>query len=299
MKKCQFCGANAPNEANFCPICGGSDFLVQNAQTQSDASCDNSSQPIYNQNQNNQPNTVNQTWQPPTPQSQPKKKKTGLIIGIVAAALIVLAGIGIVAEKAFQNQGYGDNDTDYQEDYSFNIGDTDNSSDESSSNDETAKTAYTKGTFDGSVYTNEWADIKFALPNGFSNADADTYSSAENSTTECGAYFRADDTMSLIYIIYEKLPTFPVYDEEAYLDSAMKSLKSLTNITYHTPDTYSDAEIGGYSYVKAECELNNGYGDFTNTIYVRKLDNYIVLVSAIGINAESNDALVSNIKPVK
>lgn len=285
-KQCKTCGSNVPSDAKFCQGCGGSDFIINNII---------SNQPTYNQNQYNEQPPVNQTWQPPVPQNQPKKKKSGLIIGIVAAVLIVLAGIGFIAEKAFQDQGYGDNNADYN----FNI---DESNDESNNSlEETPeKLYYSKGTFDGSVYVNEWADIKFALPEGFSNADSATYSSAENSNTECGMYFMADDKMGLIYICYEKLPTFPVYDEEEYLDSAMKSLKNISGITYNKiPNTYSTATIGGYAYAKAECEFNNGNGDFCNTFYVRKLDNYMICISVISVNPESNAVLVGNITTAK
>ena len=271
-KQCRSCGSNVQNDAKFCQVCGGSDFIINN-QTP------------------NQPN-YNQTWQPPVPQNQPKKKKTGLIVAIIAIVLIVLAGIGMAAEKMFQEQGYGDN-TGNNGDYSYNGG-TNNNSEETPE-----KLYYSKGTFDGSVYINKWADIKFELPEGFSNADLATYNAAENSSTECGMYFMADDTMGLIYICYEKLPTFPTYDEEKYLDSAMKSLQNVSGVTYEIPNTYTTANIGGYAYAKAECAFNNGNGDFANTFYVRKLDNYMIVISAIGVNSDSNDALVNYITTAK
>lgn len=287
-KQCKACGSNVPADARFCQVCGGAEFITNNVPT---------NQPAYNQSQYNQQPPVNQTWQPPVPQNQPKKKKTGLIIGIVAAVLIVLAVIGMVAEKAFQDQGYGDN-TGNNGDYSYNIGGSNGNTGNSSSENE-EKLYYSKGSFDGSVYENKWADIKFAMPEGFSDADSATYMAAENSNTECGMYFMADDTMGLIYICYEKLPTFPVYDEEEYLDSAMKSLQNVSGVTYKIPDTYSTATIGGYAYAKAECEFNNGNGDFANTFYVRKLDNYMIVISAIGVNSGYNDALVANITTAK
>lgn len=292
-KQCKACGSNVPNDAKFCPVCGSSDFVINDP---------NLTQPTYNQNQYSQQPAFNQAWQPPVPQNQPKKKKTGLIVGIVAAVLIVLAGIGMIAEKAFQNQGYGDNtgnNGDYSYNNDFDYGNSSNSSANNSFEETPEKLYYTKGTFDGSVYTNKWADIKLALPEGFSNADLATYSSAENSNTECGAYFLADDTMGLIYICYEKLPSFPIYDEEKYLDAAMKSLKNVTGVTYKIPNTYSTATIGGYAYAKAECEFQNSNGTFSNAFYVRKLDNYMICISAIGVNPQYNAALVGNITTAK
>lgn len=279
-KYCKNCGSVVSYDAKFCQSCGGSDFVINNYIA---------NQPYNNQNQYNQQNFVDQTCQPPIQQYQPKKKKTGLVIGIVASVLIVLALIGVVAEKIFQNQGYGEVNNDYSYDNS--------ESNDSANNFEEIpdKLYYSKGTFDGSIYVNKWADIKLSLPEGFSNADLATYSAAENPNTECGAYFVADDTMGVIYICYEKLPKFPIYDEEKYLDAAMETLKSISGIAYQTPDTYSTVNIAGNSFLKAECQFDNGNGIFSNTIYVRKLDDYIIFISAAGVDAEYNDTLVGNI----
>lgn len=54
-KQYKSCGSYVPNDANFCQVCGGSDFVSESNQTP------------------NQP-TFDQTWQSPVPQNQPKKK---------------------------------------------------------------------------------------------------------------------------------------------------------------------------------------------------------------------------------
>ncbi len=289
-KICIKCNQRVEADAKFCPFCGSSEFQAMQPENTGAQPSPGYVQP--------QPPVGGQPWQPPVPQNPPRKKKTGLIVGIVAAVLLVLAGIGFTAEKLLQKQEYDDNDGN-DGGYSFQIGES--SSRASDSSAETSEKAdYSKGVFDGSVYVNEWADIQFALPEGFSNADAATYSSAESENTECGVYYQADDTMSLVYIAYEKLPEFPVYDEEDYLDAAMGTLKSVSGLSYiNIPDTYSTATIGGYAYAKAECSFNNGNGDFANTFYVRKLDNYMICISAISVNAESNDVLVGHITNVK
>ncbi|MBE5872850.1 MAG: hypothetical protein E7287_00425 [Lachnospiraceae bacterium] len=276
-KQCKSCGTNVPVDVNYCQVCGGSEFYVNNS--------------AYNQY--NQQTSVNQTWQPSVAQKQ-TKKNTWIIVVIVVAILIVLATMGFIFEKVFQRLGYGDNSSDRDE-YTLDMSEDINDSSEEIPD----KLYYSKGTFDGEIYVNKWADIQLALPEGFFNADLATYNSAENSTTECGAYFIANDTMSLISIIYEKLPTFPIYEEKEYLDAVMKQLNSVTGITYKTPEEYSTTIIGGYRYAKAECEFNNGNGDFSNTIYARKLDDYMICISVMGINSKSNDALVSNITTAK
>ncbi len=312
-KQCKICGAIVPDNAKFCQKCGGNEFVAAGTDDEQTGLLNESGNPyqnqpvqpqpqapVYTQPQFNQPNGFNnqQNWQqPPVPQNQPKKKNTGLIVAIVVICLIVLAGIGMAAEKIFQEQGYGDGDSSSDSGYNFNIGTNDDSSDDDVENDidNSVTIEYTKGTFDGATYINEWADIKLVLPSGFSNADSDTYSASENESTDCGAYFMADDTMSLIYICYEKLPSFPVYDEEDYLDAVMNSLKNQTGITYEIDEVYSTTNIAGYAYATAECNFNNGYGDFVQSIYVRKIDGYMAFISAISNSTASNNVLVNNI----
>ena len=265
-KQCKSCGSVLPDNANFCNECGGNDFIYFNAPNQLPHSPNQ--QYSYNQNQ-----------QSSIPQKQPKKKKTGLIVGIVIA-LFLLVGIGAIAEKTFQKQGYGNTGYNNSEASSFRSEKTPDN------------IQYSKGTFDGSVYINEWADIQLALPEGFSNADAEMYSSVEDSSTDCGVFFLADDTNSLIFVCFEELPTFPVYFEKEYLDSVLKTSGSTSD---QLPESYSTVNIGGYSYTKAELEFNNGNSDFSMAIYARKLNNYMICITAVSINSESIDALVSNI----
>lgn len=291
-KKCSSCGVEVPATAKFCQNCGGSNF-VENTPPQQvpQGNFNPGNQPGFAPNPYQQP-YGNQSFQTPPP----KKKKTGLIIGIVAGVLLVLGMIGSFAQNYLQSRDYDD---DYDENNDYDLEDILEEKEEEKEENVPAPIPYSKGAFDGSVYVNEWADIKLALPSGFSNGDESLYSSAENDSTDCGAYFVADDTMSLMYICYEKLPTFPIYTEEQYMDAAMKSLKSITSITYNTPDTYSQITIGGYNYTKAVCSFKNDYGDFYNTIYVRKIDNYIAFISVAGISPEANDALASQITTAK
>lgn len=267
--RCANCGKLFERELGVCPNCG---TLIKEAPT--------NAAPVREINQQmNGGNTYNQTYynssrqQPFTPQNKPKKKKTGLIVALVVLALLVMAGIGKGAEILFRSQGFGVYD---------GLGDLE----------------YTKGNFDGTVYTNEWADIKLKLPTGFSNADSATYASAEDGNLECGMYFMSDDGMSIFYICYEKMPSFPDYDEEEYLDIALNGVGEQlekAGVSYQLAMGYTTETIAGYTYTKAESSFNNGYGDFVQTICVRKIGNYMVFICAIGISAESNDTLIRSI----
>lgn len=315
-KICKVCGATVPSNAKFCQACGSSEFIkeIDDGQT---GLLNEVEQPSYEvppmqnqtpygqsyvppvQNQNFQQHNFNQQgWQPPVPQPQPKKKNTGLIVAIVGIAVLILAGIGMAAEKIFQEQGYGDGGSSSDSGYDFNIGTDDNFLDNDTESDvgNGVTVEYTKGTFDGTTYINEWADIKLALPAGFSNGDSSLYSAAENSTTDCGAYFMADDTMSLIFISFEELPTYMNIDEEKYLDATIKNMENTdSGLTYETTDVYSTKLIGGNIYKAAVCKFKNANGSFVQSAYVRKIDDRMVLISVAAVSSEACDALVSEI----
>ena len=312
MKKCSKCNCEVDENTSYCPMCGSSEFysVDPGATTVLNESMGYPPQTTYNQpdysnQQPTQPPVYSQVPQfqqamPFQPPVAPKKKGLkGWQIALIVVGVFALAGIGFIAQKIFQQQGYGESSKPQT---SYFSDDNDNSFvEDNDDNSIASKVEYTKGSIsEDGVYTNEWADIKFVMPDGFSNADSSTYSAAENSTTDCGMYFMADDTMSLIYICYEKLPSFPKYDEESYLDSAMNSIETQTpsGITYTTTDRYTTHTIAGYAYAKAECNLKNGYGDFAHSFYVRKQGDYMIAISAISSSHASNDDLVSKITKI-
>lgn len=295
-KQCKACGATVPGDANFCQTCGSSDFIIDDYEKTA----------VLNENENLFQNTMsatnpNQNIQHNTRQQseQPKKKNKGLIIGIVATVVLVLAFIGNMMEKVFQEQGYGQGDdtitgndiiVDYDDSY-VDIAETEDEQENGIN--------YTKGEFDGTTYINEWADIKFTLPSDFIDGDVSLYEASENDTTDCGAYYMSEDTLSLISIVYEELPTLISYDEESYLDVAMSQMKGqLESFSYEFSSDYSTENIAGNTYVSADGSFNNGYGDFVHSFYVRKLDNYMIGISVMGVSIEANDALVQTIENV-
>ncbi len=321
-KQCKLCGTLVPFELNFCQMCGSTEFIAVPDDNQTVVLNETNNPYLNNQTEyaqnvpnqqnafNNQPSNLynQQGWQPPVQQAPNKKKKNGAITAvIVIVVLLLLAGIGNAAEKKLQAEKNTEKTTTTEPKVN-----SDASVSESASNinadfqeQETEKESvkgigeYTKGAFDGKTYTNEWADIKIEIPQGFSNADEATYAAGENSVTDCGAYFIADDTMSLFYICYEKLPSFPIYDEESYLDVVMEGMKKQTGVKYEISNNYSKTDIAGYTYTVAECNVENGYGDFVQSMYVRKIDGYIVFLCAISESTTVNNELVNTVTTVK
>lgn len=299
-KQCRTCGSQVPLDAKFCQTCGNSDFIVPNQQAPyMNNPMDN--QPNYNYGQNSygQANTGNQTsWQPATPQENSKKKKNGLIVGVVVAVILVLAGIGYAAQEAWQDM---DNDEYYgiEDDYNFDevFSEPDYSEDIVINDDVINGVGYTKGTFDGTVYENEWADIKIKLPEGFHNSDPDSFLSSNDPDVECGLFFIANDSTSLFSICFEKLSSYSSIDTaEEYLEVALDNFESDPNYTYIISNAHSTVYLAGYEYVRGECQMNNGNNDVVTTIYIRKIDDYIVFITVNSIKGEcDNDKLIRDV----
>ena len=237
--------------------------MQQNFQANNSAQSFQPTAQVYD-NFNNSFNQQN--WQQPMqPQPVPKKSKTWLIVLIVVAVLVA-AGIGALAQEFLRNTG--------------------------SSSD----VPYTKGDFDGSVYTNEWADIRYELPEGYNDADSYYYSSAESENVDCGLYTFSEDLTSFMYISFEKLPT-SLYDEEDYLDSALKVLEETSgeSLDVDYSDDYEPYTIAGYEYLKASGEIDNGISTRSFGFFVRKIDGYMVLISACDATDFDVDEIVDDI----
>ena len=222
-----------------------------------------------------------QPWQPqpPVPPVPRKKTNVGAIIGIVLGAIVLLVVIGIFAGSLLLNK-------EPSGDYGVNGEVTAEESDY----------AYTTGTFDGTEYVNLWADIRLPLPAGFSNADAETYNGLESDTVDAGVYYVSDTETRFIYICYEEIPSF--YDEEDYLDSAMKQLVDMNTDLIITPaEAYYPVEINGKTYLSADFSMDNGFSQYVQSTYVRKLDGRIIGICILGETTEKNEELLHQIQP--
>ena len=319
-KQCRKCGAFVPSEYGFCNMCGSADFVVADAQPQVNvnqpqanvygnagqgqpSAYNNAGQPYgYQQMPNRQPwqNTVPQNPQPAQPYQyaqptqQPKKKsKAGLSVGIIIAliiggiifAIVGLAVIGACVASEETSSG------------SINSGVVGSAD----ANDNEKNVPYTKGSFDGTKYVNEWADIEFVLPEGYSDADNSLYAASQNETTDCGGYFMATEKGSFIYFCFEKLPAFSSMDEDDYLDVVAQNYGDAMGAggSYKVGSTYYTTIIGGHTYKKISCEVTTAGQTFKNDMYVRKIDDYMVGISVVSLDSASNDALVKQITSVK
>lgn len=272
MKKCSNCGKMVNDTDRFCQYCGSSNFdsEIQIDRSFYETPIESSNNPMYN---NGYP-AYNQ--QPMGPSQPPKNKKN---VGIAIASIILiffLVGMGFLLGRTSQNNDSSGSNTKVAE--------------------EVPKVEYTKGTFDGTTYINEWANIQLTLPEGFSNADSEYYTSSENETTDCGFFMASDTSYGSLIISFEKLPAIPKIDEEEYLDIVMDQLAQTTDIAYEVTDNYTTKTIANQTYLTANCPVKNGDIDLVQTYCVRKIDNTMVAIIVTGFYTEENNKMLENIK---
>lgn len=301
MKVCPNCNNTVEDGAIFCDKCGTRFAVQSNAQVNYAQQPNN--QVNYTQQQYNYAANQPQYQQPIQQPTQPKKKNTGMIIGIVAAVLIVLAIIGSIAQKAFQDQGYGDGGNDYTPSYNFSTND-------SSSNDDTSSTidnnvsdvkAYNKGSMVDGWYVNEWANMKFDANSNWTDGSADEYGSYEGDpNTECGVILNDTANGKQLVICFEKLngPSASV-TEAAYLDIITDGLKkqySDANLTCNIAD-YFDTTIAGETFKTAKITFEEG--PLVQEFHVRKYDSYMIFVAVTAQSSFDASSTANNIRTIK
>lgn len=304
MKKyCKACGAQVPNDARFCQNCGGSEFNVINdeipvvAPTVAPTSAPAPAPaPVQNQNwqQPVQP-APSPAWQQPAP-VQPKKKKTGLIIGIIVAVVAFILGFVLVIGLFADDSGSSDFDSDSG--YNDNYDREEKTTEESPSEYYEEPVSYTKGTFDGYTYSNEWAGFTIDLPSGYTAFSDSEMAQFENYTTDYGFYFTANDTSGVIYAAYENLNGAD-YDEYDYMDILMSLLESQSGAgaTFDTTGYATTTEyVAGEYYVASSITGYNAYSDFVQRFYLREVDGYMVCITIIAIDDATADELINSIE---
>ena len=303
MKVCPNCNNTVEDNAIFCDKCGTRFAAQNNAQN------GYYQQPTNNVNYTQQPYNYGANQQPyqPAHQKQPKKKNTGLIIGIIAAVLIVLAIIGSVAEKAFQSQGYGSSGGNNNPSYNFgeignnsstNNNEAENQNTSTEDNNVSDTVSYNKGTFADGVDVNDWANMQYDAGSIWTDGTADEYASYEGDpNTECGVILNDATNGKQLVICFEKLTgTNVLINEDTYLDAATSGLKdqyASMNLTCEMSDYY-DTTIAGEKYrtVRMSFEGTTMVQDF----HVRKLDNYIIFVAVTAQDNFDAAAAVNNIR---
>lgn len=156
---------------------------------------------------------------------------------------------------------------------------------------QTAKEAIARGVIDANnVYTSEFADITFTLPEGLRYADDAEIASMMNVGAEIISANKEDVTELLeqtalydmvakddiygtsVMVMFEKA-TLNV-DEEYYLKKVGDGLEAVTDMGYEVEDEVKTEKLGGKEYKTLTATIPT-YG-LTQKYYTEKIDGYFV-----------------------
>ncbi|MBQ6065939.1 MAG: zinc-ribbon domain-containing protein [Clostridia bacterium] len=200
-----------------------------------------------------------------------KKKHTGLIIVIVLGVLFIIGAVILfvgarIAKKALENMdpnAYIDELISEFEDGL--IVDTTPAAD-----DTTPAVAYTKGELVGDVYTNEWAGIRFTLPENFVNGSAEDYDDSSDPYTD--ACLVAEYDNNGISFLIEEPDGYSGMGVEDYLKYLTEDAldEDMTSQGWSFGDIYS-MTIAGESY--RAIKMSNSQTDVFEEIIACRIYN--------------------------
>ena len=278
---CTNCGSKITTDAEFCGNCGAKQTETEiEFKDRGTISVFDSNSSVGNTPNNDMlGNMVNtQAAQQPVK----KKKNKGLIIGIIAAVLLVLAFIGMTAEKSLQNEGYGSDNSGIV-----------STNDESFSDDNEEEKEYEKGTFTETTYTSDFIGIKFTAPDDWvlaSESELSQMPTDPKTTWEMQAISGIDG--SNVIVAVEKLPT-KNFSESMYISSLKNTLKNNTQITVSDIQENGTKTIAGKEYQVLTYKASQSGVDYTQTFYLRKINAHIVALTVTSLTT-SEDEILSN-----
>lgn len=262
MKKCKVCSAIANDNDKFCSNCGNADFSVE-----------------YNNEEPKQfivfPNGINPNGDgaevryfsdiPAASESKPKKKKSGKVVGIIFAVVLLLMAGGLALDII------NDNSDDDNYDYS--------------------DITFEEGSIVDGQYQNEWADMSFDLSEGWTNGTEDDYAGINNELVTCGLYAtKGTSTLTIAFIdISGDIET----NTDDYLNEYLTGVTSSMDSAKSTEPTYQ--MFGNYSYVYSDTVGKVNGAELHLASCMRKLDDYIILISATGASKDSNHVILDQI----
>ena len=157
----------------------------------------------------------------------------------------------------------------------------------------------TRGTIEGTVYTNEFLGFTFTRPSSWVYSTDDEISAALNIGLEAlgqekfkEALENSDSLYDMmakdlltgnnITVGYENLKKTLVTNvtEEQYLDSLKQQMSQLPNFNYTFSDTYETVKLGDVTFYKMVCTAEYSGITMTQVYYLHKVDNYMGFIIA-------------------
>jgi|GEM_PF-3979901 len=171
----------------------------------------------------------------------------------------------------------------------------------------TSNIEVSRGTWTDNVFTNEFSDLKFTLPDGWDKAtDEEMAAIADvdideltNMKSQVIYDMMCEDpqTASRILVDYENLSLSiggTKYTEEEYLDAGTDLLSELLADYTLTFGEYEKETICDNTYTSLKVNLKSSDNSMIQTYFVRKYGNYMIVIIVTTSEDESIDSIMPN-----
>ena len=162
--------------------------------------------------------------------------------------------------------------------------------------------SFEKGSLLSNVYTNNWANLKFELSDGWQNGEASEYASYETTANSyCGlaANKQTGATLTQLDIAFEELTGInSTLTVSQYIDTIKPMFEtqySNMGITVEIGEIYNQT-IANETYSSFVINLSNLGIQHIN---VRKLDNYIVLINVTTSDKFTSSTVLNSIRTAR
>lgn len=202
--------------------------------------------------------------------SNNRKKKMFSMLGVLAIILVVLIFVGAL-KVSIDNKG------------------DDKATDISPTSKEVVSFSF--GKVNGNVYENRWADIKCSVNGEWTEATKEQYSTYKDESTTCVFDILSNDKceIAILLIDLSKHPSFINYSEDMLLSEFSVGVSSKIENANTSKNSYQ--MLGNQLYLYADVKGKISNREVCVTSYLRKLDDYAIVVNISSNSAEKNHVL--------
>lgn len=283
---CSNCGKSIERNAGFCTHCGEKNINSISTDDEQTVSIFEKGNASYVAQEDVTPSVHRYNNEKEI--SGNKGKKKGLVIGIIAAVLLILIIIGSTAEKSLQDKNVSDLPTEYD------FSETEKILGELEDSEISTVKEYSKGVLTSSTYTSSFCELQFANPEGWVMLSEDEIEEQFNSNPEQYVYELAtvsSTSQERVFLMIEKLPT-KNFTVEQYM-KAVAANNASAGVSVISDN--STRIIAGETYNVINADVTDAATGISakTDYYMRKIEDRIVCIMAVYLPGNQ-----ANIEPV-